>query len=241
MGIFTKGLSSGRRFRLTHFAFYPTSDWWFWVENEPPWSLETPPDAAVRAAFSKTVVWEEDRDFARIGVCADGLIFASFQKEDESDLAANLYHLNALNLLFVSALRREARIDAGLEWISRTSRIRGYQTEKGFGGSGNTLSRNWAGLMSRRWSGDLPPEWFMMRRQIGLGVIESWAATVDETFHSTVRVRLLAEYALALSLFHDHNFSGALTHSWFVSEHLFSAKWQGLFPTKGSSHNKLNI
>jgi len=213
-------------------AFYPTSDWWFWVVEEPPRNDFASSDPEARAAFLNKVVWRGQQPYGEIGVCADGLIFADFGPEDQDDLAAVLYRLNALNLLFVSTLRSQLHVDAGLEWLSRTDRIRDYEPDSGFGGSANFYSRNSGGLHDRYWPENLHSERLKLRKHIDRDILDVWLARADDVFPSTTKVRLLAEYALAISLFHDHNFAGALTHSWFVSEHLFSAKWQALFPNR---------
>ena len=42
---------------MTFSAFYPTSDWWFWVAEEPPWESGHPPDPVACAEFMKKVIW----------------------------------------------------------------------------------------------------------------------------------------------------------------------------------------
>ena len=130
-------------------AFYPTSDFWFWIIGRPPWEEVHRPNSEIRASFMQKVVWSSRQPFGEMGVCADGLFFVEFPNAGGDPLAVDLDNLNTLNLLFVSVLRSHQKIDASLEWISRTSRIRGYEPTTGFGGSGAFHSRHWNTLQYR--------------------------------------------------------------------------------------------
>ena len=130
-------------------AFYPTSDFWFWIIERPPWEEVHRPNSEIRASFMQKVVWSSRQPFGEMGVCADGLFFVEFPNAGGDPLAVDLDNLNTLNLLFVSVLRSHQKIDASLEWISRTSRIRGYEPTTGFGGSGAFHSRHWNTLQYR--------------------------------------------------------------------------------------------
>ena len=91
-------------------AFYPTSDFWFWVIERPPWEKNNRPASKIRTAFMQKVVWRTQHPFCDVGACADGLFFVEFPDAVGDALAADLDNADAVsydqaNLAFTVADR----------------------------------------------------------------------------------------------------------------------------------------